>query len=45
MSSAGCIVSNFYIKSQQQGILSYRSGSCIVSNFYIKSQLYRSELV
>ena len=33
-----CIVSNFYIKSQQsEGYYRYMAG-CIVSNFYIKSQ-------
>ena len=34
----GCIVSNFYIKSQRTRIPVLISSSCIVSNFYIKSQ-------
>ena len=34
----GCIVSNFYIKSQPDAISIILSNSCIVSNFYIKSQ-------
>ena len=33
-----CIVSNFYIKSQQLISPRYSSMCCIVSNFYIKSQ-------
>ena len=35
----GCIVSNFYIKSQREPTFSLFAISCIVSNFYIKSQL------
>ena len=34
-----CIVSNFYIKSQQQASCTSEKCCCIVSNFYIKSQL------
>ena len=33
-----CIVSNFYIKSQQLEKYTLKNGRCIVSNFYIKSQ-------
>ena len=35
----GCIVSNFYIKSQRNNLKYKEDDSCIVSNFYIKSQL------
>ena len=38
MLSSGCIVSNFYIKSQQYVGFQYKRFRCIVSNFYIKSQ-------
>ena len=38
-SEFGCIVSNFYIKSQQITVALEKIGGCIVSNFYIKSQL------
>ena len=34
----GCIVSNFYIKSQHDGVARDGLSGCIVSNFYIKSQ-------
>ncbi len=34
----GCIVSNFYIKSQPGPRGGYYGHRCIVSNFYIKSQ-------
>ena len=37
--SVGCIVFNFYIKSQLIGQGSLKWLSCIVFNFYIKSQL------
>ena len=33
-----CIVSNFYIKSQQSRSAMDKFDRCIVSNFYIKSQ-------
>ena len=36
--SDGCIVSNFYIKSQHLESFATHDPSCIVSNFYIKSQ-------
>ena len=34
----GCIVSNFYIKSQHVIVGNLSAPGCIVSNFYIKSQ-------
>ena len=37
--ASGCIVSNFYIKSQPILARFENASSCIVSNFYIKSQL------
>ena len=40
-----CIVSNFYIKSQQLSDRKYTRKCCIVSNFYIKSQRSTTTLV
>ena len=38
MDKFGCIVSNFYIKSQLSLSWTFDIACCIVSNFYIKSQ-------
>ena len=45
MRTFGCIVSNFYIKSQLSSHSPKKGLCCIVSNFYIKSQLNMRDIM